>query len=254
MSDMGEYRIYSRRWLVLIAYMCVNIVMQSLWATFFSVTTQAWKFYGFSDRVKGEASISLLSIIIMSGMVILSIPASAIFSRLGWYKAMSMAAVLMAVCAVVRGILGANYQAVLVCTVGMACAQPFILNAMGLMAAKWFPPRERGIANGFCVCTVTVGAMVSQLGFPWIQNTFSLDIPSVLKIYGIMAVIAAVFFIASAGEEPKLPPCDERLMVRDDYRTGIKKLVKNKNFILAMLIYLALNGGVLRLLHLSSRL
>ncbi len=245
MSGGVEYRIYSRRWLVLATYMCVNIVMQSLWATFFSVTTQAWKFYGFSDRVSGEASVSLLSIVIMTGMLILSIPASAIFSVIGWYKAMSIASVLMAVCAVARGIFGTGYSAVLICTVGMACAQPFILNAMGLMTSKWFPPKERGLANGFCVCTVTVGAMVSQLGFPWVQKTFGLDIPSVLKIYGIMAVIAAIFFITAASEAPKLPPCDEKLMVRDNYRDGIKRLVKNKNFILGMLIYLALNGGSL---------
>lgn len=239
-----EHTVYPRRWAVLLVYMGVGASMQCLWATFFSVTTQAWHYYGFTDRVAGETAMSNLSIIIMAGMVILSIPASAVFAKIGWHKSVALASVLMAVCAVIRGFVGANYSAVVACTVGMSAAQPFILNAFSMLAAKWFSPEERGIANGLGMSTVTIGVMFAQFGFPWLQKTFGMDIPQVLKVYGFSVALLTILYLIVARDHPPVPPCDEELTERIDYVDGIKHLIKNKYFIFAMLIYFALNGSV----------
>ena len=52
-------KVYGYRWVVLVAYMLATVVIQLLWASFFSITTEAWEFYGFTDAVKGEHAIIL---------------------------------------------------------------------------------------------------------------------------------------------------------------------------------------------------
>ena len=142
-----NYQVYGYRWVVLGIYGLCTGVIQLMWTTFFSITTDAWKYYGFTDATKGESAISLLSIIFMAGMIIVSIPSLAAFERFGFKKAVGFGVVLTGICALLRGLFGDSYTLVLVMTVGFAIAQPFLLNSPGLVAGKWFPERERATAN-----------------------------------------------------------------------------------------------------------
>ena len=47
MEQKKEYKLYKRRWVVLLSFVCVNAVMQYGWAFFSSIVTDAWHFYGF---------------------------------------------------------------------------------------------------------------------------------------------------------------------------------------------------------------
>ena len=67
------YRVYGYRWLVLALYGLATVVIQLMWTTFFSITTEAWQFYGFADAQTGENAISMLSVIFMVGMIVLSV-------------------------------------------------------------------------------------------------------------------------------------------------------------------------------------
>lgn len=40
----GTYRVYSYRWVVLAIYGLATAVIQLMWTTFFSITTQAWQY------------------------------------------------------------------------------------------------------------------------------------------------------------------------------------------------------------------
>ena len=104
-----SYKVYSYRWVVLAVYMLNTAIIQLLWATFFSVTTDAWKYYGFTDAVKGENAISLLSIIFMVGMIVLSVPALAAFEKFGFKRAVGFGVALAGVCGLIRGIFGDSW-------------------------------------------------------------------------------------------------------------------------------------------------
>jgi cyanate permease len=58
-----------------------------------------------------------------------------------------------------------------------------------------------------------------------------------LMIYGIAAIIAALFFFAFARERPPTPPCppgqEERSLVYD----GFKQIIRQRDFILLMLVF-----------------
>ena len=77
MSENTTYRVYGYRWLVLALYGLATVVIQLMWTTFFSITTEAWQFYGFADAQTGENAISMLSVIFMVGMIVLSVPTMA---------------------------------------------------------------------------------------------------------------------------------------------------------------------------------
>src|SRR5512133_2533355 len=96
-----KYRVYGYRWVVLIAFMLVNLTIQILWITFGAITLPATRFYGV-----GDLQIGLLAMIFMIVFVPLSLPIAWIIDTFGFYKAVSAGAVLMAVFGLLRGILG----------------------------------------------------------------------------------------------------------------------------------------------------
>ena len=103
MEQKKEYKLYKRRWVVLLSFVCVNAVMQYGWAFFSSIVTDAWHFYGFQDAASGEAAISALTMIIMGCMIVFSIPASWVFEKIGWYKTVSIAGIVLMVFTLLRG-------------------------------------------------------------------------------------------------------------------------------------------------------
>ena len=102
MEQKKEYKLYKRRWVVLLSFVCVNAVMQYGWAFFSSIVTDAWHFYGFQDAASGEAAISALTMIIMGCMIVFSIPASWVFEKIGWYKTVSIAGIVLMVFTLLR--------------------------------------------------------------------------------------------------------------------------------------------------------
>ncbi len=243
MEQKKEYKLYKRRWVVLLSFVCVNAVMQYGWAFFSSIVTDAWHFYGFQDAASGEAAISALTMIIMGGMIVFSIPASWVFENIGWYKTVSIAGIVLMVFTLLRGFIGgSSYTALVITTTGIAVTQPFIINAFGMISALWFPPAERGIANGWGMISTYLGVVMAQFGVPWLMSTFGLDIPGALKVFGFLSIPMILWFILFAREKPPTPPADEDLIERVSFADGMKQLAKNKKFIYALLVFWLLQG------------
>ena len=236
-----NYQVYGYRWVVLGIYGLCTGVIQLMWTTFFSITTDAWKYYGFTDATKGESAISLLSIIFMAGMIIVSIPSLAAFERFGFKKAVGFGVVLTGICALLRGLFGDSYTLVLVMTVGFAIAQPFLLNSPGLVAGKWFPERERATANSVGLLCSYFGMCVGLLLTPVLLES-GMTIKSMLLTYGAVGVVSAILFLIFVKEKPPTPPCPEELAGRSDFKEGIKFALKKKNFILALLMFFCVFG------------
>ena len=234
-------KIYSYRWVVLTVYMLITAVIQLMWATFFSITSLASQFYGFTDAVKGENAISLLSIIFMVGMILLSVPSLAAFEKWGFKKAVGFGTTLAAVCGLIRGVFGDNYTVVLVITFGFAIAQPFILNAPGLVAGKWFPEKERATANGVGLLANYLGIAAGLLITPLLIGK-GFSIKEVLIIYGIVGAVAAALFLVFAKEKPPTPPCAEEEAMRVNFKEGIKTAFKRRDFLLSIAMFFCLLG------------
>ncbi|HQH57154.1 MAG TPA: MFS transporter, partial [Candidatus Marinimicrobia bacterium] len=138
-----RFKVYPYRWVVLIAFMVIIAVNQLCWITFAPITGRAAQFYGVSDL-----SIGFLSMIFMIVYIVISIPASWIIDTYGIKIAVGIGAALTGVFGLIRGLLATSYQYVLIAQIGLAIGQPFILNSITKVAARWFPIAERATASG----------------------------------------------------------------------------------------------------------
>lgn len=236
-----DIKIYPYRWIVLMVYLLIATMIQLLWATFFSITTAAWQYYGFTDAVKGENAISLLSLIFMAGMITLSIPSLAAFEKWGFKKSVGFGALMMGLCGLFRGFFGNSYTMVLIATFGFAIAQPFILNAPGLVAGKWFPENERATANGVGLLANYLGIAIGLLVPPMLLES-GMPLKTILFIFGIASAVVAALFLILAKEEPPTPPCSEEEAVRSDFREGVRTALKKRDFRIIVIIFFCLLG------------
>jgi len=228
--EQARFKVYSYRWVVLLAFMLVTVVNQLLWITFAPITGNAAKFYGVSDL-----SIGLLSMVFMIVYIFVSFPASWVIDTYGIRVGVGIGAALTGIFGLLRGLFAADYTLVLVSQIAIAIGQPFILNAITKVAARWFPIEERATASGLGSLAMYVGILLGLVLTPYLTIQFS--IVGMLVAYGIAAVVGAVVFFAAAKERPPTPPCsadqEERSLVLD----GLRQTLRKKQFILLMVIF-----------------
>jgi len=219
-----EHRLYPYRWVVLAVFMFANLMVQALWISYSPVTGDAAKFFGVSDL-----KIGMLSMVFMLTFLPVSIPASWAIDTLGFRKAVGFGATMVGVFALLRGLVGANYTLVLLCTIGIAIGQPFLMNSWTTLPARWFDKGFRATAVGLVTLSSLLGIAVSMVLTPILFESFK-SLATVQLVYGIAAVVAAVLFIILARNNPPTPPCAEDETVRALVLDGIKNLVKSKTF------------------------
>lgn len=225
-----DFKIYGYRWVILVAFMFVISINQLLWITFAPITSSAAAFYGVSDL-----SIGLLSMCFMIVYIVVSIPASWVIDKFGIKIAVGIGVTLTGIFGLLRGIFSDNYTLVLIAQIGIAIGQPFILNAITSVSARWFPINERATAAGLGSLAMYIGIAAGLVLTPYI--TIHSQISGMLLIYGIVSVIAVFVFFIFVRERPPTAPClpgqEERSLVFD----GLKKSLQIKNFILLLVIF-----------------
>ena len=228
--EQTNFKVYGYRWIMLFTFMFVVTINQLLWITFAPITGSAGRFYGVSDL-----SIGLLSMIFMIVYVVISIPASWVIDTYGIRFAVGIGAVLTGIFGMLRGLFATDYTWVLISQIGIAIGQPFILNALTKLAARWFPIQERATASGLGTLAMYFGILLGLALTPYL--TIQSGIGGMLFIYGIVSVLAAVVFFGVAKERPPTPPCrpdqEERSLVLD----GLKQILRKRDYVFLMLIF-----------------
>jgi len=228
--EQGTYRVYSYRWVVLLAFMGIIALNQLLWITFAAITTDAMEFYNVSDL-----SIGLLSLIFMVVYIFVSFPASWVIDTYGIRVGVGIGAALTGIFGLVRGLMASDYTWVLIAQIGIAIGQPFILNAITTIAARWFPVGERATASGIGSLAIYLGILTGVALTPYLTLRFG--IPGMLMNYGIASVIAMFIFFFFARERPPSPPCPPEQEARSLAIEGLNKMIRQRDFIFLMIIF-----------------
>ena len=228
--EQKSFKVYGYRWVVLLAFMFVVAINQLLWITFAPITTDAAHFYGVSDL-----SIGLLSMCFMIVFIIVSIPASWVIDTYGIRVAVGIGAVLTGIFGMLRGLVPQNYSLVLISQIMIAIGQPFILNAITTVAARWFPVKERATASGLGSLAAYLGIFLGLTLTPYLTIHYRID--RMLFIYGIISLVPVITFFLFAKERPATPPCPPELDVRSLVFDGFKDTLRNKNFLLLLVIF-----------------
>mgnify|MGYP001765455318 CR=1 FL=1 len=223
------FRLYPYRWVVLGVFMFINLTIQILWISYAPITGLAASYYGVTDL-----KIGLLAMVYMIAFIPLSIPVSWAIDTWGFRRTVSIGAVLMGVFGVVRGLAGADYGLVLISTIGIAIAQPFLLNAWTKVPAQWFSIEERATAVGLVTLSNLVGTALGMVLPPMLIEKMS--IPQTQLIYGVVAAFSALLFLIFAREKPATPPCPEGQEVRALMLDGLKHALKVKEFWLYLIV------------------
>lgn len=225
-----SFTVYGHRWVILAGFMLAVAFNQMLWITFAPITGSAAAYYGVSDL-----SIGLLSMCFMIAYLFVSIPASWVIDTYGFRTAVGIGAVLTGVFGLMRGLAADRYAAVLAAQIGIAIGQPFILNAVTKVAARWFPLEERATASGFGSLAMYLGILAGMLLTPFV--TLRVGLESMLLIYGTGAAVAAVVFLVLAREQPPTPPGPPGEEARALMFDGLKQALRKRDFLLLMFIF-----------------
>jgi len=228
--EQTSFKVYGYRWIMLLVFMSVVAVNQLLWITFAPITSSAATYYGVSDL-----GIALLSMSFMIVYIVISIPASWVIDTHGIRVAVGVGAVLTGIFGLLRGLVAPSYTLVLISQIGIAIGQPFILNAVTKVAARWFPIQERATASGLGTLAMYLGIIVGLILTPYLAIRYGID--GMLAVYGIVSVIGSVVFLGFAKERPPTPPCPAAQEERSPVFDGLRQTLRKIDFVLLMLVF-----------------
>jgi cyanate permease len=228
--EQSTFKVYGRRWIMLVIYMLLVAANQLLWITFAPITGDATTYYGVSDL-----RIGVLSMCFMIVYIAVSIPASWIIDKYGIRIGVGIGALFTGIFGFLRGFVGTDYNLLLLMQIGVAVGQPFILNALTKFAARWFPIEERATAAGFGTLAMYIGILAGMTLTPYI--VLGSGIKGMLFYFGTFSVAIAVIFILFIREGPPTAPCrpdqEERSLVFD----GFMHTLRTKDFKWLMVIF-----------------
>ncbi len=229
-----QYRSDPYRWVVLLSVFPVLAVTQIFWLTFSAISPEAVLFYHTSSL-----SIAFLSMSYMIVYILMMIPASLLADKKGLRASFILGAVITAVFGILRAYCGSSFTLVVLAQMGLAIAQPFLVNPITKLAAVWFPVDERATASGIASIAGYIGIIVAMVATPALYSDFSMS--GMLKIYGFIAVAAALLLVVLLKEKPKVP-AGPRGDVDDNFSLRkVPELRKNRNFVnLLLVVFIAL--------------
>lgn len=233
--NQSEIKVYPYRWIILSLYILITIIIEFQWLTFASISSVAQNYYQTT-----ALKIDFLSMIYMIIFILMSIPASIILDTWGLKKGLMIGAVLTGVFAILKAWGANNLLTVTIAQTGLAFAQPFILNAVTKVGAKWFPVNERATVAGLGSLAQYIGIIIALAITPLLISETEMDgfaISKMLWIYGIISFAGAVLLVVFMREEPPTPPTSDKFTERISPIAGIKSIFKTRDMQLLLLLF-----------------
>ncbi len=138
----------------------------------------------------------------------------------------------------IRVVAPESFALLLVSQIGIAIAQPFVLNGVTKLATTWFAPGEEALAVGLGSFALFIGMLVALGLTP--QLVQGIGFNGMLQIYGILGIIGTIIFLAFVKSRPPTPP---RMAEETEATAGwrsIGEILKVKDFMI--LGFIALIG------------
>jgi MFS family permease len=233
----------ARRWVVLAVYMAITLAVEIQWVALAPVSRAAERFYGGQLAPGGFLNVDLLAMTYLLVYLVACVPASYVIDTHGIRVGIGAGALLAAAGAVLKALLASSFVAVLGGQLLLAVAQPFILNAATAVAARWFPLRERGLANGLAALAQYVGIVVAMVIGPLVvvgdadSPRYGSGVDTLLLAYGVATVAAAIAALLLVAERPAVPVDggEERI----GSLAGIRTLLANRDYRILLGCFLA---------------
>lgn len=240
---MKTSQIYPRyRFVILSVFMLITVAIEIQWLTHAAVARPAEVFYEGQFNPASFFNIDFLAMVYMVAFLVMSFPASYIIDTYGVKTGLLFGSVLLGLFSIMKAALAHSFTGVLIAQIGLAIAQPFILNAVTAVTARWFPLSERGMAAGLLALAQYIGIILAMLLTPALVGSdpelanYGEGFEKMLWIYGVISLVASVLFILFMKERPKnaAPETIERF----DFFKGIKHIIKKRDMIIMLFLFL----------------
>ncbi|MCK5821453.1 MAG: MFS transporter [Bacteroidales bacterium] len=235
-------RVYPYRFVILGVFMLISMVIQIQWLAHAAVARPAEVFYSGQFNPQSFFNIDFLAMVYMLVYLIVSFPASYIIDTYGIKAGLWTGAILTGVFGLLKAVMASSFLWVVIAQIGLAIAQPFILNAITAVSVRWFPLKGRGMAAGMSALAQYLGIIIAMLITPMIIGSdpalpgYGEGFERMLLIYGLISVGAAVLVLVFIREHPPTPPSGEEY-VRQSFGTGIRGMLKNRDMLLTILLF-----------------
>jgi predicted MFS family arabinose efflux permease len=173
---------------VLAAYAVVAGVSQMLWLNFAPLLSLVEHRYGVS-----ELAASLLVLAFPLLYVVFSVPAGALIDARGYRYGVGVGAVTMTVFACVR-VFETSFWPLLVGQIGIAVAQPYVVNGVSKLVADWFDEAEGALATGLATMGMFLGMAAGMAATPALVSAGGLRFAMV--VFAALAAASAIAFFA----------------------------------------------------------
>ncbi|MFV1971761.1 MAG: MFS transporter [Acidimicrobiia bacterium] len=230
MTESTETKVYGYRWVVLGVFAVLNALVQMNWIAFASVTDDSAGFYQVS-----VLSIGLLSMIYMIVYIVVSIPASYVIDVYGVRIGVGIGATLTGVFALMRGAFSTDYTLVVVATIGLAIGQPFVLNAITKIGARWFAVAERATAASIPALAQFIGIIAALAISPYLVS--SVGISGMLKVYAALSIVGWLATIFLMRESPPTPPSQIDQEERFQVFAGIRYIFRQRDMLILVVLF-----------------
>ena len=234
MENIGA-RVYGYRWVVLAVFALITALIEVQWLTFAPIAREAREVYQVT-----AFQVDLLSLVFMAVFLVVCLPASYVIDTLGIRVGVGLGAFLTGAFSLLKAFCVNDYQMVMVAQVGLAVAQPFILNAATKVAGQWFPLNERAIAVGIATLAQFVGIIVVMIVTPLLITRGAgglMELGPVMNLYGGVAAAGAVLTLLLLREKPPTPPEGEESDTRTSFKEGVALIFRNKDMQKVLLLF-----------------
>ena len=236
-------KVYPYRWVILLIFMLINMVVQIQWLAHAAVARPAAIFYEGQFDPASFFNIDFLAMVYMVVFVVMSFPASYVIDTYGIRVGISIGAVLVGLCGLCKGLFADDFAAVVAAQVGLAVAQPFILNAVTAVSVRWFPLRERGMAAGLSALAQYVGIVVAMIATPFMVGSdpaeagYGTGFEQMLSTYGWLTFGVALLTLLFLRERPPTPPSVDT-QDKQSFWKGIGHILKQRDMLIMLYLFL----------------
>jgi len=209
------------RWVVLAVFTLVAGVSQMLWLNFAPLLTQIQQRFGVSELVA-----STLVLVFPLLYVLLSLPAGAMIDRKGYRFTVGLGAVVMTAFACLR-IYDVSFWVLLAGQIGIAVAQPLVVNGVSKLVSDWFSPEQGAIATGLATMGMFIGMAAGMAASPAVME--ALGLRGTMVVFAVITAVLGLAFILLCRENTE---AGQHQQADDGPSGGFRKLVRDRNLLL----------------------
>ncbi|MEE6511897.1 hypothetical protein FKM82_018748 [Ascaphus truei] len=241
LRKLNQFRGYKKRWFLLGTICLLNCSNAILWISFAPVADLTASFFQCSLDTVNWLSLVYLIISIPFGL-----GATWMLDTIGLKSAIILSSWLNMIGSIIRSFsvitfITSRANGIIYLFLGQcfcAVAQPLVLFVPAKLAAVWFPEHQRATANMISSMSNPLGILLANILSPALVSV-NTDIPRMIGIYAIPAVVACI--LANAGISEKAPPSPPSASAvnssSEPFISGLKQLMRNKAYIILMLCF-----------------